>query len=145
VLIELSRYDQAIAELERVLSDLTYDNPSKAWVNLGLAHFRKGEFKTAKTKFAEAIRISRDNCYGQTFYGRSLLELAEYESAARALDNAITICREPKFDEPRYYSGLSYYKLGRTSSAIARMEEVIKLSPEGPYAKKAQSLLKLMK
>ena len=60
-------------------------------------------------------------------------------------DNAVVICKPVKFDEPHYFSGLTYYKLGKTTSAIARMEEVVQLYPQGHYAKRAESMLKLMK
>ncbi len=145
VLIELTRYDQAIAELKTVLNDLTYGDPAKAWVNLGMAYFRKGDYGMAKEKFSQAVQINRDHCLGQTLYGRSLLELKQFEAAAHALDNAVVICRPAQFDEPYYFSGLTYYRLGRTSSAVARMEEVLKLYPNGLYAKRAESMLKLMK
>lgn len=145
VLIEQARHDEALKELKVVLDDLTYPDPAKAWVNVGLAHFNKGDFARAKEAFATAIQINRNHCLGQTFYGRSLLELGDLETAAQALDNAVVICRPSKFDEPHYYSGLAYYKLGKTSAAIARMEEVMKLYPQGRFAKKAESMLKLMK
>jgi type IV pilus assembly protein PilF len=145
VLIELTRYDQAIAELKRVVEDLTYPDPAKAWVNMGLAYFRKGDFATARSRFAQAIQLNRDNCLAQNLYGRTLLELGKLQDATQALDNAIVICRRLKYDEPNYFSGLAYYKLGKASSAIARMEEVVKLYPDGAYAKKAESMLKLMK
>ena len=145
VLIELTRYDQAISELKIVLDDLTYNEPAKAWVNMGLAYFQRGDFKTARDRFASAIQNNRNHCLAHTLYGRSLLELGELQTAATALDSAVVVCRPSKYDEPHYFSGLTYYKLGRTSSAIARMEEVVKLYPEGRYAKKAESMLKLMK
>lgn len=145
VLIEQTRYDQALQQLKRVLDDLTYPDPAKAWVNVGLAFFHKNEFKNAKEAFSSAVEINRNHCLGQTFYGRSLLELGELEAAAKALDNAVVVCRPSMFDEPHYFSGLTYYKLGKTSSAIARLEEVTKLYPQSRYAKKAESMLKLMK
>jgi Tfp pilus assembly protein PilF len=145
VLIELTRYDQAIRELKIVLDDLTYADPAKAWVNMGLAHFQKGDFSTARERFATAIQNDRNHCLAHTYYGRSLLELGELQTAAAALDNAVVVCRPVRYDEPHYFSGLTYYKLGRASSAIARMEEVVKLYPEGRYAKKAESMLKLMR
>lgn len=145
VLLETARYPEAIDHLEAVIKDLTYTNAERAWVNLGRAYYLKGDFKTAKAKFAEAIRIDRDNCSAHTFYGRTLLDLNDFMNAARSLDNAVLICKPGKFDEAHYFSGLSYYKLGRTSDAIARMEEVIKMNPQGPYARKAESLIKLMK
>lgn len=144
-LIELTRYDLAIKDLKIVLNDLTYADPSKAWVNLGLAYFRSGDFTNAKEKFAQAMKIDRNNCLAHTLFGRSQLELSQFSEAAQSLDRAIIICKPVRYDEPYYFSGLSYYKLGKTSSAIARMEEVIHLYPEGRYASKAESLLKLMK
>jgi len=148
VLIELGRYDEAVTELHKVLADLTYNDPSKAIVNLGLAYFKKGDFNQARSTFAKAIAANRENCLAQTLYGRSLFELGQFSLAAQSLDNATLICQkgnEPGFDEPQYYSGLAYYKLGNTSSAISRMEDVVKLYPDGRYAKKAEDLLKLMK
>jgi type IV pilus assembly protein PilF len=145
VLIELTRYNQAIGELKKVLNDLTYDDPAKAWVNIGLAHFRKKDFASAKNSFIEAIKLNRNHCMGQTYYGRSLLELGEVEASVTALDNAIVVCKSSTFEEPQYYSGLAYYKLGRTSSAISRMEEIVKNNPQGDFAKRAESMLKLMK
>jgi type IV pilus assembly protein PilF len=145
VLIELEQYDQAIRELKIVTSDLTYTDPAKAYVNLGLAQFRKTDYEEARVTFAKAIKINRENCLAQTFYGRTLFETAKFAQAASALDNATVVCKAASFDEPQYYSGLAYYKLGKTSSAISRMEDVVKLYPDGRYAKKAEELLRLMK
>lgn len=145
VLIELGRYDKAIEELQKVAKDLTYQDPAKAHVNLGLAYFRRGDYSSARNQFSEAIKLNRDNCLAQTYFGRSLLEMSQLPQAATALDNAVVVCRPNKFDEPHYYSGLTYYKLGQVSSAVSRMEEIINLYPEGRFAKRAESLLKLMK
>jgi len=145
VLIEVGDFNKAIQELKMVLTDLTYTEPAKAWVNLGIAYYRMNEFKNARDHFARGIQIDRNLCIAQDMYGRSLLELGDLTEAAEALDNAVVICKILKFDEPHYYSGLTYFKLGKTSFAVARMEEVIKLNPQGTYAKKAESMLKLMK
>lgn len=144
VLIELTRYDEAIAELGKVLADLSYPHPEKAWFNTGLAYFRKGNLPIAKDKFAETIRLNRQHCLGQTYFGRTLLELGDFDRAAGVLDNAVGLCKDESRDESHYYSGLSYYKLGRTDKAVARMEEIIRLYPDGKFAKKAESMLQIM-
>lgn len=144
-LIEIGRYEEAKKQLDYVIGDLTYEDPPKAWINYGLIYFRKKDFESARQKFAEAIRINRDNCLAQTLYGRTFLEQGKTAVAAEALDNAVVVCRPSKYDEPFYYSGLAYYKLGRTSAAIARMEEIVKHYPQGTYAPKAESMLKIMR
>ncbi len=144
VLIELGQYEEAKAQLQNVLADLTYPEPEKAWFNFGLLYFRQGQFDAAKDKFAEGIRTNRQHCLSQTYYGRSLLELKDFDRAATALDAAVGLCKNSQNDEPHYYSGISYYKLGRTDKAVARMEEVMRLYPKGHYAKKAESMLQIM-
>lgn len=144
VLIELGRSDEAISHLQKALNDLTYPEPEKAWFNLGLAYFRKGSYKMAKEKFAETIRLKREHCLGQTYYGRTLLELDDLNRASETLDNAVGLCQNEQPDEPQYYSGISYYKLGRTEKAVARMEEVMRLYPKGKFAKKAENMLQIM-
>lgn len=144
-LIELERYDQAINELKIVIRDLTYPDPAKAWVNMGVAYFRKKDFASARDRFSKAVQIDRNNCLAVNYFGRALYELGKLGDAAQALDNAVVVCKPVKFDEPHYFSGLTYYKLGKTTSAIARMEEVVQLFPHGQYAKKAESMLKLMR
>lgn len=145
VLIELEQYDQAIRELRIVVGDLTYSDPAKAYVNFGLAYFRKRDFDEARGAFAKAIETNRNNCLAHTYYGRSLLELGKFDAASKSLDNASLVCTDSSSDEAKYFGGLAYYKLGKTSLAVSRMEDVIKSSRDVRYAKKAEELLKLMR
>ena len=144
VLIEEAKYNEAIVALKQVTSDLTYEDVEKGWNNLGLAYFRKGDYRAAKTALANSIKINRDDCYAQSMFGRAQLEQADFQQAAESLDRAVTICQKQQFDEPHYYSGLAYLKLGDTGKAVARMEEVMKLYPNGDYAKKAKSILQMI-
>ncbi len=139
--IELGRYDIAIKELERVLNDLTYQSAEKAWVNLGLAYFKKGDYQVAKNKFTEAIKLNRTHCLAHTLFGRSELELEEFSRASMELDRAIIFCKQSRFDEPHYYSGISYFRLGNREKGIARMEEVLKYYPNGKYAARAKNMI----
>lgn len=141
VLIEQGRPDEAIRDLRIVLSDLTYPSADRAWANMGLAYFRRGDFAQARMKFAEAIRMNRENCFAHTLYGRAQLEMGEFRAATESLDNAIQICKDAEFDEPHYFSGLGYLKLGDTGRGLARLEEAIKLFPRGKYAQRAKSML----
>lgn len=139
--IELGQNDLAIRELTKVLNDLTYQSAEKAWVNMGLAYFQKGEFQTAKNKFTEAIKLNRNHCLAHTLFGRSELELEDFNHATVELDKAIFFCKQNHFDEPHYYSGISYFRMGNKEKGIARMEEVIRLYPNGKYASRAKTMI----
>ena len=99
------------------------------------------DFNGAKNAFSKAVDFQRDSCEAQNNYGRSLYELKDYRKASDALDRAIGFCQRTQFDEPHYYSALSYYQLGEVDKAKSRLDEVIKFYPNGKYIDKAKGLL----
>jgi Tfp pilus assembly protein PilF len=145
VLIEMGRYKEAEKELKVVLDDLTYPAIDKAYINLGLAQFNQKKFSDSKQSFLQAMNASRDNCIANAYYGRSMFELKDYENAAPALDTAIGFCQRAVYDEPHYYSALTYYRLGQKEKSIARFTEILKLYPEGKYRDKSKAMLELIR
>lgn len=145
ILIEQSRFDEAAAEAKKATEDLTYPMPVRAWSNIALAYFRKGDFNQAKASATAALKVDRENCFAQTILGRSLLELNQLNDAAITLDRASIACRAEGDDEAGYFSGLAHYKLGKKSAAVARLQAIIKDFPQGLYTKKAESLLEIIR
>lgn len=144
VLIERGRYEEAEKELKMVLNDLTYNGFGKAYINLGLSYFNQKKYSLAMDAFSKTIDMENDNCVASTYYGRSLFEMKEYSRAANALDRAIGFCQKQLYDEPHYYSALTYYRMGQKSKAVARFEEVIKLYPNGAYRERSKQMLDLI-
>lgn len=145
LLTELHRIDEAIALLKVAVEDLTYPSPEKSHYNLGFAYFKKGHFKSAKDTLLKSLEINRQNCPTMLLYGRSRLELRDYSLAAEALDQAIDLCKGIKTDEPHYFSGLAYVKLGNREKAMARFEEQVALLPNGDNAEKARQAIEVLK
>ena len=144
VLIDLARYDEAQAHARKVLSDLTYPQPEKAWINLGLSYFAQRKFQNALAPFQKAVKLDQQNCLANTMLGRTQYELAHFREAARVLDWGAKYCEASRFDEPLYYAGLAYYKAGDRERGIARMETLLKIYPQGKYATQANSMRKIM-
>ncbi len=141
VYIEEGFFDQAIGELQRVISDLTYLSPNKAMVNLGLAYMRKGSLKEAEQSFLKALQVDRGSCLAHNYYGQTLLRQKRFDEASQSLDQAVSLCQELKFDEPHYYSGVAYLRLGEAEKARSRLKEVVELYPQGAYVKRARKQL----
>jgi type IV pilus biogenesis/stability protein PilW len=142
--IELGLYEDAARELHQVLNDLTYPSPEKAWVNLGLAYFSQREYTQAENSLHKALEIDRKNCLAYNYFGRSQFEMGHYEDAAKTLDQASKLCQAARFDEPHYYSALTYYKMGQKEQARARIDELLTLYPHGKYNEKATAMRKLI-
>lgn len=145
VLLEAGKYDEAEKQIKIVIADLTYPYPEKALSNLGLIKFNKKEYSTAKNIFAKILSTQPEDCIANTYLGRSLFELESYESAAESFDKAISFCQKNMYDEPHYYSALTYYRLGNKSKSMTRFEELVKFYPNGTYREKAKGMLNILR
>ncbi len=143
--LDVGMFPRAVKELEVAAKDLTYDQPEKSWSNLGQAYFFSTQYPRAKVAFLNSLKSRPGSCYTMNYYGRTLFELKEFKTAAESLDQAIRLCEKSKFEEPHFYSAMSFYKLGSVELARTRFEEVLQLYPHGSYATKAKEMLELMK
>ncbi len=144
-LIEVGQFKSAIDELKTASKDLLYGEPDKIYANLGLAYFKMANYSEAEKNFLESLKLRRQNCLAQAYYGRSLYELSAFEKAAESLDQAMTTCKSVKLEDPYYFSAMSYVKIGQREQAVARLEEGLAAFPNGEYAAKARSMLDLLK
>jgi type IV pilus assembly protein PilF len=142
--IDVGLYPKAIQELETAAADLTYEQPEKSWSNLGQAYFMATQYQKAKLAFQNSLKNRHGSCFTMNYYGRALFELKEFKTAAESLDQAVKLCEKSNFDEPHFYSAMSFYKLGRVEQARARCQEILQLYPNSLYAKKARELLEIM-
>lgn len=141
VLAERGQYQLAFDEARRASEDLTYLNPDKPQVNMGIALFKMQKFEEARGHFLKAIQYQHDSCIANSFYGRSLYELKEMPRAAEALDRAVSFCQKDLYDEPLYYSALTYFQMGNKEKSEARFQELLKLYPNGLYRDKSKEML----
>ena len=144
VMIDDGRWKAAIKLLREVEGDLTYANQDKTFAELGMAYFAGGQFKQAEEYLLRALAIHRDNCAAANFYGRTLQELKRWPQSAQALDQAVEFCRQSKFEEPLYYSAVSFYSIGDQEKSKARLDELIREYPQSKYVPKAKGMLGLL-
>lgn len=145
VYIEQGKLDKALVQAQKSANDLTYSAPEKSQNTLGVVYFKKSNFKAAKNHFQKALQYQSDNCTAASYYGRTLYELKDLKKSAEALDQASRLCQRTQFDEPHYFSALAYYELGDKEKSEARLEELIKLYPQGKYLDKAKDMLETMR
>ncbi len=144
VMIETGKIQESIPYLESAANDLTYINPEKPVMNLGIAFFKLEKYDKSIEQLQKSLNYKRDNCLAYSFLGRNYYELKDFSKATDTLDKAIGYCKKSQFDEPNYYSALSYYQLGNVEIAKSRLDEIIKMYPFGTYADKAKSMLEVI-
>jgi Tfp pilus assembly protein PilF len=144
VLVDTDRTQEALRILHEVENDLTYEYQDKTYSNLGMAYFKSGNLQKAEEYLAKSLEIRRDNCTTANFYGRTLYEMKRLEQSAQALDQAIEFCRSSRYEEPIFFSAMSYFSLGDKEKSRARIEELIKDYPKSKYVAKAKGMLELL-
>lgn len=144
LLIDTHRLPEAIRVLQEVEGDLTYENPEKTYSNLGMAYFESGDYTRAEEYLSKSLSIRRRSCTTADYYGRTLLEMKRLEQSAEVLDQAIEFCRDDHFEEPIYFSAMSYFSLGQKEKSRARLEELLKDYPKSKYVAKAKGMLELL-
>lgn len=143
-LLDQDRPGDALRILNEVEGDLTYQFADKTYANLGMAHFNLGNYQKAENYLLRSLEIRRQNCVTANYYGRTLLELKRTEESAQVLDQAVEYCRSARFEEPLYFSAMSYFSLGVKEKTKARLEELLKDYPKSKYVAKAKGMLELL-
>lgn len=143
VLVERGKYREAREQIKKVLEDLTYTQPAKVFINLGLSYFKEQKYSESREAFLKAVNYDRENCLAQSYYGRSLLEMKELQRSIQVLDKASAYCLKVNFDEPIYFSAIAYYRMGDSMKARARLEALVQKNSS--LKDKAESMLEILR
>lgn len=144
VLLDQDKTQEALKWLHAVEGDLTYQFPEKTMANLGMAYFTLGQYQKAEEYLERSLTVRRQNCVTANYYGRTLFELKRVEQAAQMLDQAVEFCRTARFEDPLYFSAMSYFTLGEKEKSRARLQELLKDYPKSKYVAKAKGMLELL-
>lgn len=144
-LIELGRYDEAVAVLRQSATDELNTAPHLAWGNLGLAQFRLGEYQEAVKSTMEAVRIQPRFCVGYYTMGQALWHLQQFQDAERALVSALqadeTCTNDRRLQGAWRLRGEVRARLGHRRDAIADLERCVELDPYSNDGRMCQTLL----
>ena len=138
--IKLKRYPSAIKQIKKAIEDLRYHAPERSYVNLGLVYYRMENWPLAEENFVQALELNEKYCQGHIYYGKVLLKQTKFKEASRVFDTAIDFC--DNFDEPFYYSALSYLYAGSKKMAKSRFQNLLTIYPKSKYRYRTQAHLK---
>ncbi|OEU82092.1 MAG: hypothetical protein BA865_06840 [Desulfobacterales bacterium S5133MH4] len=146
----LGRYDDAIANLEKALSEAKYGMDTKARLWLGRVYKKQGEAEQAKHILQEALEFSDKNIkkadeskLHKLYLTRGMiyLELDEYDKAIPDFNE--TIKRRVRADRPvnhtsyyldaHKYIGIAYMKAGNKAKAEEYFQKTIELAKKRDF------------
>ncbi len=136
-------WDGAIAECVKALKNIYYKTPERAYVNMGVAYYKKGVYKAANENLKMAIRLKPD--YKKAYYhlGRTLEKMDRGERAVRAYRKAVEL--DPRYVDAHYRLGLVLVKLKDRPGALKAFKKVIEVAPGSEKAESARDYIELIK
>lgn len=136
VLVNLRRYDEAIAVLREALREITYTSQHLVLGNLGLALLRKGSTDEAVTILERAVALQPNFCVGFTRLGEARLQQSDATRAVEALDRGLAVqqrgcdaIQEAWLLRARAHASLQHAE--QSAADLRRCVEIAPRSPEG--------------
>lgn len=146
LLIRLERYEEAIAECEGLLEDPTFPMPWRALANRGWAELQLGRHADAR----RSLELARD--YSPDFWPATLslaiLEVSEGHrlEAVGLFQEILNLEPGPLIEsETNYRLAEVYISLGKRDRALGHLTASVARQPDGPWARKSEEYLKLLR
>jgi type IV pilus assembly protein PilF len=142
VLAARGRLEEAIREFRIAALNPDFANRDLAYDNIGQLRLEQEDLDGAERAFREAVAFNDRWPQSQAHLGKVLYLKGDLLGAAESLARAIRL--DPKYVEARYRLALTFIRMGRRAEAVAELRSVVRLAPEGPFAKDAREQLALL-
>jgi tetratricopeptide (TPR) repeat protein len=126
--INQRRFPDAIAELNKAVSDLFSRDAYMVWGNLGWAYLEMKAYPKAVDALVRAVRLSPKFCVGFYRLGSAYLGIKEYEKAEQSLTQAIEADKRcGTFQDAWHLRGEARMNLGLRDDARGDFERCVEL------------------
>jgi len=140
------RYEEAIEQCDILLDDPTFPAPYGALANRGLAERELGRRVEARKSLEQAREFNPK--YWPALLTLGMLEQDEGHrlEAVQLYETVLELEPGPRVEsEVNYRLAEIYVALGKRDRALAHLSTSVARAPEGPWAKKSQEYIKLLR
>jgi len=144
--IHSERYEEAIAQTSVLLADPTFPGPWRALTNQGWAQFRLGLILEARRDLELSLEYNRK--YWPTLLNLGILEAQEGHrlEAIGLFAEMIELDPRPSAQaEANYHLAELYVSIGQRERAVDHLVTAVSQAPGGPWGKKSEEYLKLLR
>jgi type IV pilus assembly protein PilF len=145
ILIHEKRYDDAIATLRPLTTDILYETPENAWGNLGWAYLEKGELSRAIDALQRSVAAQPRFCVGNYRLGQAFDRNKQPESALEAYSRALKTKGCGGLQAAYAGRARVLIELGRSDPARADLDRCVKLDQTTDAGKECSSMLQNLK
>ena len=141
--LEMKRWDDAIAQFKVVQDDLFYPGQESTAINLGLAHFGRGDLQQALALLRSAVAKNPSDPRTRLHLGRVYFALDKTELAIGEYRKALEL--NGSYANAYFNLGLAQVKLKESAAARRAFQEVIRIAPDSEIGQLSREYLDLLK
>jgi type IV pilus assembly protein PilF len=148
IYLSRGKTEDAITCFQKALKNVLYNNPEKAYYNLGEAYMIKKEYAKAAEQLDRAVRLVPDYAPAYALLGHAYEGLRKDAEAKRSYRSALQYGGNygPEFQaQTQLNLGKLLARTGERAEARRSLAEVMKLAPNSREAADAQAALEAMK
>lgn len=135
LLVKLERHEEALAQFEITLADLTYRTPAKALNSKGYTLYTIGRFDEAIEILGKAIRRAPKLCPARFHRGLSYQAKGEHNNALDDFESVIQSCGA-EATGAYYHAAISLFPLGETDAGCTYLRTARRASHSDDFTKK---------
>ncbi len=150
VLLQQERWAESIATNQVLVEDPTFIRPSRAFVNIGWAHYQAGDLSAAKAAFVEALNGAGSNLQAHLNLGIVLYDQGEVVEAIRHFQAAVELSEARPVAssrgvkaEARFRMAQAHVKLGQLDRAIEILRDLAKRGG-GEWGRRSKEYLQVL-
>lgn len=141
--LEMKRWQDAIAQFKLVQDDIFYQDQESIFINLGLAHLGKGEYRQALTVLRAAVGRKPGDPRCRLHLGRVYFALDKTELAVEEYRKALKL--NGSYANAYYFLALAQVKLKDAGAARSAFQEVLRIAPDSEIGQLSREYLDLLK
>jgi len=139
---EQGLWDDAIGEFKKALNYYLYDTPAMALYNMAWAYYSKKEYKNALTNYQKALQVDPMTTLRPQIeknIGRIYYDQGNTPEAIFHLKKAVEL--DSSLFDAYYLLGQSYLRSKDYKNSRRAFQNVIELSPDSSYGRRAENYL----
>ena len=139
LLVKLGRNDEALAQFDLTLADLTYRTPAKALNSKGYTLYEMGRYDEAIETLSDAVRRVPKLCQARFHRGLAYQATDEHQSALEDFETVIQTCGE-KAMGAYYHAAEALFTLGEKDAGCTYLRTALREAKTDAFSKQIRTL-----
>jgi type IV pilus assembly protein PilF len=146
IYMDMEQWQKAIDSFDKALKNYLYATPALALYNSGWAYYNLQNYEMALSRYQQALQHDKTGVLQPQIEKNLGLIYIKKSNLIQARDHLEkSVALNPSLLDAQFFLGETYFKIKDAANAKKSFQQVIKLGPQSPYAKKSREYLQSLR